>query len=129
MKQCKNRLILQSQPFNINIAVYQQSVRYLLKIIKYNQEIIYFKDILIIETSSYGLSVFWLVLTIDIFCTVSIPRDTRPNTVCLLSSHGVGITVMKNWLPLVFGPRNKTIIKSLFANTFADFYKFNLYLS
>ena len=29
---------------------------------------------------------------------------TRPNTVCLLSSQGVGTVVMKNWLPFVLGP-------------------------
>ena len=29
---------------------------------------------------------------------------TRPNTVCLLSSQGVGTVVIKNWLPLVLGP-------------------------
>lgn len=29
---------------------------------------------------------------------------TRPNTVCLLSSHGVGTVVMKNCEPFVFGP-------------------------
>lgn len=28
---------------------------------------------------------------------------TRPKTVCLLSSHGVGTTVMKNWEPVLFG--------------------------
>jgi len=28
----------------------------------------------------------------------------RRKLVCLLSSHGVGATVTKNWLPLVLGP-------------------------
>ena len=36
--------------------------------------------------------------------TTSIPSTTSPNTVCRLSSHGVGTRVTKNWLPLVFGP-------------------------
>ena len=31
-------------------------------------------------------------------------EHTLPKTVCLLSSQGVGTVVMKNWLPLVFGP-------------------------
>ena len=39
-----------------------------------------------------------------IFFTTSIPSVTSPNTLCLLSSHGVGASVMKNWPPLVFGP-------------------------
>ena len=29
-------------------------------------------------------------------CTMSAPLTTRPNTVCLLSSHGVATVVMKN---------------------------------
>ena len=29
---------------------------------------------------------------------------TLPNTVCLLSSHGVLTQVIKNWQPLVSGP-------------------------
>ena len=39
-----------------------------------------------------------------IFSTTSIPSTTSPNTLCLLSSHGVAASVTKNWLPLVFGP-------------------------
>ena len=31
--------------------------------------------------------------------TTSIPSTTRPKTVCLLSSHGQGTVVMKNWEP------------------------------
>ena len=54
--------------------------------------------------SSYGLSVFGCVLVLEILTTVSMPLTTRPKTVCLLSSHDVGTTVMKNWLPLVLGP-------------------------
>ena len=27
-----------------------------------------------------------------------------PKMVCFPSSHGVGASVMKNWLPFVFGP-------------------------
>src|SRR5690242_16232123 len=42
--------------------------------------------------------------TVEIFLTMSYPSVTSPNTLCLLSSHGVAATVMKNWLPLVFGP-------------------------
>jgi len=34
----------------------------------------------------------------------SIPLVTLPKTVCLLSSHGVGTVVMKNWEPFVPGP-------------------------
>jgi hypothetical protein len=37
-------------------------------------------------------------------CTTSIPFATLPNTVCLLSSHGVATVVIKNWEPFVFGP-------------------------
>ena len=36
--------------------------------------------------------------------TTSIPFTTLPNTVCLLSNHGVATVVIKNWEPLVFGP-------------------------
>src|SRR5206468_12434238 len=42
--------------------------------------------------------------TLEIFSTTSYPSTTSPNTVCLLSSQDVSATVMKNWLPLVFGP-------------------------
>src|SRR5215813_12242194 len=42
--------------------------------------------------------------TLDIFSTTSYPSTTSPNTVCLLSSQDVSATVIKNWLPLVFGP-------------------------
>lgn len=56
-----------------------------------------------ILTSSMGLS-FWSVSTIPIRLITSIPRSTRPKMVCLPSSHWVGASVMKNWLPLVFGP-------------------------
>ncbi|KAH9517535.1 hypothetical protein DERF_008205 [Dermatophagoides farinae] len=37
-------------------------------------------------------------------CTTSMPLVTRPNTVCLPSSQGVAMTVMKNWDPFVLGP-------------------------
>jgi hypothetical protein len=33
------------------------------------------------------------------------PSTTSPKIVCLPFSHSVGASVMKNWLPLVFGPR------------------------
>merc|ERR1712118_426881 len=38
--------------------------------------------------------------------TTSIEASSRtsPKTTCLLSSHAVFAVVMKNWLPLVFGP-------------------------
>ncbi len=45
--------------------------------------------------SSTGLSPF-SVLTFSMLRTTSAPFDTRPNTVCLLSSHGVGTVVTKN---------------------------------
>ena len=35
---------------------------------------------------------------------ISIPLVTLPNTVCLLSSQGVGTVVIKNCEPFVFGP-------------------------
>ena len=31
-------------------------------------------------------------------------QEDLPKTECLLSSHGVGTVVTKNWEPLVFGP-------------------------
>lgn len=37
-------------------------------------------------------------------CTTSIPLATLPNTVCLLSNHGVATVVIKNWEPFVFWP-------------------------
>lgn len=37
-------------------------------------------------------------------CTTSIPFATLPNTVCLLSNHGVATVVIKNWEPFVLGP-------------------------
>lgn len=43
---------------------------------------------LTMEMSSCGLSVLELVLTLDIFCTTSIPFDTRPKTVCFRSNQG-----------------------------------------
>src|ERR1039458_7842708 len=42
--------------------------------------------------------------TCEIFSTTSYPSVTSPKTLCLLSSQGVAASVMKNWLPLVFGP-------------------------
>lgn len=48
----------------------------------------YLMVMLMMLTSSYGLSVFGLTLTLEILCTTSIPFVVRPNTVCLLSSHG-----------------------------------------
>lgn len=46
--------------------------------------------------SSSGLSLRGLVLTFSIANTTSVPFTTRPNTVCLPSSQGVGTVVMKN---------------------------------
>src|SRR5947199_9403593 len=42
--------------------------------------------------------------TFEILLATSWPSTTSPKTVCRLSSQGVAATVMKNWLPLVFGP-------------------------
>ena len=47
-----------------------------------------------IRISSSGLSIL-SVLTFSIVVQTSIPFVTRPNTVCLLSSQGVGTVVMK----------------------------------
>lgn len=41
---------------------------------------------------------------LDILSATSCPSTTSPKIVCLLSSHGVAATVIKNWLPLVPGP-------------------------
>ena len=51
-----------------------------------------------------GRSPGLLVAVAPIFSMTSMPSATSPNTVCLLSSHGVAASVMKNWLPFVFGP-------------------------
>src|SRR4029078_4902730 len=46
-----------------------------------------------------------LLVGVDpILFTMSIPSTPAPNTLGLLSSHGVGTSVMKNWLPFVLGP-------------------------
>src|SRR6185295_18868964 len=42
--------------------------------------------------------------TAPIFLTMSMPSTTSPKTEWRLSRCGVGPSVMKNWLPLVFGP-------------------------
>ena len=47
-----------------------------------------------IRISSSGLSIL-SVLTFSIVVQISIPFVTRPNTVCLLSSQGVGTVVIK----------------------------------
>src|SRR5688572_21060750 len=44
------------------------------------------------------------VATPPIRCTTSSPSTTSPKTEWRLSRCGVGPSVMKNWLPLVFGP-------------------------
>ncbi len=59
-------------------------------------------DIIFTGTSGFSpLSVFSLF----IYITVDTPLTTLPNIVCLFYNHGQGTTVIKNWLPLVFGPR------------------------
>src|SRR6266480_4717633 len=42
--------------------------------------------------------------TFEILLATSCPSTTSPKIVCRLSSQGVAATVMKNWLPFVFGP-------------------------
>jgi Asp-tRNA(Asn)/Glu-tRNA(Gln) amidotransferase A subunit family amidase len=56
-----------------------------------------------ISTGVTGRS-FRSTCTAPIFCTTSMPDTTAPKTECLRSRCGVGPSVMKNWLPLVFGP-------------------------
>lgn len=46
--------------------------------------------------SSRGLSDRGFTLAFSIADTTSFPFVTLPNTVCLLSSHGVATVVMKN---------------------------------
>lgn len=58
---------------------------------------LYSRSMLRILMSSSGLSPS-SALAFSISVQISMPFDTRPNTVCLLSSHGVGTVVMKNWL-------------------------------
>ena len=53
--------------------------------------------------SSYGLSALF-ALAFSIACTTSSPDNTLPKIVCLLSSQGVVVVVMKNCDPLVPGP-------------------------
>lgn len=55
-----------------------------------------------IFTSSCGRSRL-SVGTRSMAMTTSIPSTTRPKTVCLLSSHGQGTVVMKNWEPAPVG--------------------------
>ena len=55
------------------------------------------------RTGSSGAS-FFPVLLLSIAWTTSAPLTTRPKTVCLPSSQGVGTVVMKNCEPLVCGP-------------------------
>src|SRR5262245_39737974 len=58
---------------------------------------------LLITTGVTGRS--WRpVGTAPIFLTTSSPSTTSPNTEWRLSRCGVGPSVMKNWLPFVFGP-------------------------
>ena len=74
-----------------------------------NKKLIIFLNQLIILTeynltSIKGLS-FLSHLTFSIVLAVSVPLKTLPKTVCLLSSQGQGIVVMKNCDPFVFGPQ------------------------
>lgn len=62
------------------IKMHQKSYRY--------AKVLHFALMLITVMSSWGLSVLGLVLTVAIRLTISIPLETRPNTVCLLSNHG-----------------------------------------
>src|ERR1043166_7828400 len=82
--------------------------------------ILYFRsslDLLDCDLIQATLSIFtWLIATgvfgrslrsrgtLEILFATSCPSTTSPKIVCRLSSHGVGATVIKNWLPLVFGP-------------------------
>lgn len=66
-------------------------------------QITYDTSTLNILISDNGLSIS-SVWTDSIELHTSMPFVTRPNTVCLLSSHGVGTVVMKNCDPLVPGP-------------------------
>ena len=43
-------------------------------------------------------------LTLEIVSWMSNPITNSPNTVCLLFKFGIGISVIKNWLPFVAGP-------------------------
>ena len=51
-----------------------------------------------------GRSPGLLVAVLPIFDTTSIPLTTSPKTLCLLSSHDVSVSVMKNCPPLLLGP-------------------------
>lgn len=53
-------------------------------------------SILTMRISSRGLSDRGFTLAFSIADTTSFPFVTLPNTVCLLSSHGVATVVMKN---------------------------------
>lgn len=98
-----------------------------INIIKVMQDVIidaYSTSTLSIRISSNGLSIL-SVLAFSIRVQISIPFMTRPKTVCLLSSQGVGTVVIKttddvsnshdqfpdmdhlkylHWDPFVFGP-------------------------
>lgn len=53
--------------------------------------------------SSIGRS-WLLVSTMPTRFSTPMPWQTRPNILCLPSSHCVGANVRKNWLPFVSGP-------------------------
>lgn len=53
--------------------------------------------------SSIGRS-WLLVSTMPMRFRTPMPWQTRPNILCLPSSHCVGASVRKNWLPFVSGP-------------------------
>lgn len=52
----------------------------------------------IILISSYGLSVFGFVFELQMFWMTSMPRITRPKTVCLLSNHCCRNTQIKQYI-------------------------------
>ena len=58
----------------------------------------------LIFTSVLGRSPASLGISLATLSTTSWPLMTSPKMVCLLFSQGVGMTVMKNWEPLVLGP-------------------------
>lgn len=58
---------------------------------------------LIMLISSRGLSSS-STFTVSILVHTSMPFVTLPKTVCLLSNHGQGTVVIKNWDPFVPGP-------------------------
>src|SRR3990167_4904079 len=71
---------------------------------------------LIIFCSEAGLSE-GPVWQFSIFSTTSYPSTTSPKIVWRIVSHGVAAVVIKNWLPLVFGPAFAIASRPLRSNT------------